>query len=530
MTEIFHKENLQIAKVHSILGGAQIGFNKRDCYNHLRNVHHRQLDGGDAQSVLTYFRKKQAENPQFFYAIQCDEDGRATNFFWVDSRSRTAYEYFGDVVTFDTTYRTNKYDMSFAPFTGVNHHWQSIQFGCALLQDETEATFLWLFETWLQAMGGRHPISIITDQDLAMKGAIAKIFPNTRHRLCLWHIKKKFVEKLSHESSEGINSFFDGFVTSTTNLREFVVKYDQALKRIIDNESDEDFETEHKFRIVNDDEFLLKDAAKLYTRNVFNKFKVQWIQIKHYKVEERECDNEWHSYLVKKRLGEHEQDFMVKIDLTTYKGSCECQNFEFVGILCRHLLKVFSRLDIETIPAHFILPRWRQEANKFRIMDSEDLVKSVGKEESEAVRLSHMYHQATKLACIAAPSKEGYTILMDALNEVSRKLPKISDQPAIIREMSVPLNQDDHTTMETSASPNRDDPCTNILSSQSLLLDTNISKTKGKKKETKSSGRIKSGVELAMETGKRSVTCLSHYFGFVFILRLNIAIAKFYML
>ncbi|GAB2291065.1 hypothetical protein Dimus_038142 [Dionaea muscipula] len=110
-----------------------------------------------------------------------------------------AYDYFGDVVVFDTTYRTNKYNMPFAPFTGVNHHFQSIQFGCALLQDETEDTFIWLFDTWLQAMGGRAPDSILTDQDLAMRGAIAKVFPSTtRHRLCLWHIKKKFGEKLSH--------------------------------------------------------------------------------------------------------------------------------------------------------------------------------------------------------------------------------------------------------------------------------------------------------------------------------------------
>ena len=27
---------------------------------------------------------------------------------------------------------------------------------------------------------------------------MAKIFPQTRHRLCLWHIKKKFPEKLAH--------------------------------------------------------------------------------------------------------------------------------------------------------------------------------------------------------------------------------------------------------------------------------------------------------------------------------------------
>ena len=69
-----------------------------------------------------------------------------------------AYQYFGDVVTFDTTYKRNKYDMPFAPFTGLNHHCQSILFGCALLQDETEQTFVWLFETWLQAMWGKEPI------------------------------------------------------------------------------------------------------------------------------------------------------------------------------------------------------------------------------------------------------------------------------------------------------------------------------------------------------------------------------------
>ena len=49
--------------------------------------------------------------------------------------------------------------MPFAPFTGLNHHCQLILFGCALLQDETEQTFVWLFETWLQAMWGKEPLS-----------------------------------------------------------------------------------------------------------------------------------------------------------------------------------------------------------------------------------------------------------------------------------------------------------------------------------------------------------------------------------
>ena len=70
-----------------------------------------------------------------------DEDFHVQNIFWADARCRSAYEYFGDVVTFDTTYLTNKYDMPFAPFVGVNHHGQSILLGCGLLSSEDTKSF-----------------------------------------------------------------------------------------------------------------------------------------------------------------------------------------------------------------------------------------------------------------------------------------------------------------------------------------------------------------------------------------------------
>ena len=105
---------------------------------------------------------------RIFYAFQMDVDGQLANCFWVDSRSRMSYKYFSDVVTFDPTYLTNRYKMPFVPFTGVNHHQQSILFGCALLWDETEESFVWLLNTWLEAMSGLCPKTIITDQDAAI--------------------------------------------------------------------------------------------------------------------------------------------------------------------------------------------------------------------------------------------------------------------------------------------------------------------------------------------------------------------------
>ncbi|WOH08468.1 hypothetical protein DCAR_0727909 [Daucus carota subsp. sativus] len=78
--------------------------------------------------------------------------------------------------------------MPFAPFTGVNHHRQSILFSCALVSDEREETFVWLFRQWLNCMWNESPRAIITDQDLAIDNAIKKVFPHTHHRYCQWHL------------------------------------------------------------------------------------------------------------------------------------------------------------------------------------------------------------------------------------------------------------------------------------------------------------------------------------------------------
>ena len=52
-----------------------------------------------------------------------------------------------------------------------------------------------MFEIFLEAMGGKHPKTIITDQVKAMKAAIEEVFTNTRHRNCLFHIKTKCYSK-----------------------------------------------------------------------------------------------------------------------------------------------------------------------------------------------------------------------------------------------------------------------------------------------------------------------------------------------
>ena len=73
-----------------------------------------------------------------------------------------------DVVPFDTTYMTNKYDLIFGAFTGVNQHVQSVLFGCGPISNENFETFVWLFTKWLEAMPAIAPKTFINDQDPAM--------------------------------------------------------------------------------------------------------------------------------------------------------------------------------------------------------------------------------------------------------------------------------------------------------------------------------------------------------------------------
>jgi hypothetical protein len=90
---------------------------------------------------------------------------------------------FGDVVSLDSTYTTNQYNMIFVPFTGVNQHLQSVFLGAAFLSNEKIDSYVWLFRNFLKAMGGAAPHLIITDEDASMKAAIGLILSKTTHKL-----------------------------------------------------------------------------------------------------------------------------------------------------------------------------------------------------------------------------------------------------------------------------------------------------------------------------------------------------------
>ena len=85
--------------------------------------------------------------------------------------------------------------MMFVPFTGIDNHNRNVTLGAAILGSETAETYSWLLRAIKNAYGYAPPV-IVTDQDPAMKRAIADVWPESRHRLCMWHIMDKLTTKV----------------------------------------------------------------------------------------------------------------------------------------------------------------------------------------------------------------------------------------------------------------------------------------------------------------------------------------------
>ncbi|XP_052187616.1 protein FAR1-RELATED SEQUENCE 5-like isoform X2 [Diospyros lotus] len=200
--------------------------------NYINQVGRLRLGEGDAAAIQVYFSKMQAFCPSFYFSVDLDEECRLKNVFWVDNRCRQAYKEFNDVFTFDITYLTNRYEMSFASFVGINHHGQSILLGCGIIFNEDTKTFVWLFRRWLECMEDQVPAGIITDQDKAMQNAIEIVFPNTKHRWCLWHILKKLPVKFGNHSCQAyIFSAIHDAVYESQSPREFEKAWNSMIEK-----------------------------------------------------------------------------------------------------------------------------------------------------------------------------------------------------------------------------------------------------------------------------------------------------------
>ncbi|KAG7980357.1 hypothetical protein I3843_05G179200 [Carya illinoinensis] len=331
----------------------------------------------------------------------------------------------GDVITFDTTYLTNAYKMPFAPFVGVNHHGQPILFGCGLISNEDVHTFEWLFESWLKCMNDQPPNAIITDQDKAMQLAIARVFPSSRHRFCLWHIMKKLPEKFgSHSRYDEIKNSLHKCVYDSLSENEFEERWCEMLDTydLCDNAWLGSLYVDRRFWVpayvkctfwagmsttqrsegmnVFFDDYVhsrttLKQFVEQYDSVLkrkeenesiadFSSFNTEIPYISRYPIEKQfqktytianhsylGGDGAKYTYVVADEI-EVSDGFIKRVNYNVsveeedpLNITCSCKLSEFRGILCRHALRILAQLGKTEVPAKYILAHWKKDIKRY---------------------------------------------------------------------------------------------------------------------------------------------------------------------
>uniref|UniRef100_A0A2N9IZA1 Protein FAR1-RELATED SEQUENCE n=1 Tax=Fagus sylvatica TaxID=28930 RepID=A0A2N9IZA1_FAGSY len=460
-------------------GYENVTYNQRDVRNFLEKERRLKCKEGDGQALHDYFVRMQAKNSNFYHALDLDDELRVRNVFWVDARSRAAYESFNDVITFDTTYLTNKYDMPFAPFIGINHHGESIILGCGLLSSEDTDSFVWVFRQWLQSMCDIAPKAIITDQCQAMRRAIEIVFPETVHRWCIWHITMKlpwkslkkngiipslciilrrmsgwlsymrngsdgfpaflnsnfFAGMSSTQRSESMNAFFDGYLHSSTTLKVFVEQFEKAMRNKVEKEILSDFECFKGKLECSSSSPMEKQFQEAYTHEIFKRVRLEFAgrqgcivnelvrggdEVK-YKIEDEACPGKL---------------FEVRFSSSECLVGCVCRMFEFRGILCRHALFVLSQERVTVLPDRYILDRWRKDIKRKHTYVStctDDVQHNPVLE-----RYEKLHRLAVGVLEIGAESVENFNVLEKLLIDLKDNFSRSCDkQPSSQRKNSV---------------------------------------------------------------------------------------------
>ncbi|XP_074302864.1 protein FAR1-RELATED SEQUENCE 5-like [Silene latifolia] len=79
---------------------------------------------------------------------------------------------------------------------------------------------------------GKAPSVILTDQERAIGNAIKKIFPNTHHRLCLWHILKNAGKNLGkHPLWNDISSDLNLAVHDSLEVHDFEIAWKEMVRK-----------------------------------------------------------------------------------------------------------------------------------------------------------------------------------------------------------------------------------------------------------------------------------------------------------
>ncbi|MCI21012.1 protein FAR1-RELATED SEQUENCE 3-like, partial [Trifolium medium] len=194
----------------------------------------------------------------------------------------------------------------------------------------------------------------------------------------------------------------------------FFRQYELALERGFEKEIESDFETISTTAVLKTPSPMENQVAKLYTQKIFLKFQEELVETFAYTANRIEEDGENSIFRVEK-FEDDQKSYTVTLNHSELRANCSCQMFEFSGILCRHVLTVFTVSNVFTIPSHYILKRWTRDAKSGVALD--ECGGDSHARESLTSRYTNLCREAIRYAEDGAVAMETYDAAMGALRE-----------------------------------------------------------------------------------------------------------------
>ena len=149
-----------------------------------------------------------------------------------------------------------------------------------------------------------------------------------------------------------MNVVFKGIVDCHTSIYRFVLQYEKAVESRFD---EEDFRTNQVKPSLWSAYPLERHAQVVYPRTMFKEFR-EHLKLTSYDLKEMETHGTYRLVEIEnpEMPNARRSSYVVCVDASSAVASCNCKLFEFSGILCSHVLKVFMQLKIQCIPLPYI--------------------------------------------------------------------------------------------------------------------------------------------------------------------------------
>ncbi|KAL5706547.1 aspartate transaminase [Ranunculus cassubicifolius] len=254
-----------------------------------------------------------------------------------------------------------------------------------------------------------------------------------RHKWVPTYSKHIFqADMMTAQRSESLHSFFDDYLNRSLSFKEFVNQYEKALVDTREKESYEDLESNQVRHILKSDLPMEKQAADIYTWSMFKEFHKEFCDSFNYVAVETDSVETKRTFLVS-RWGENSNCVVSLHSCSDICVSCSCQYFESMGILCRHILKVFTETNIMLVPDVYLKKRWTKRAKRGIVSDDRNKEMQLEDKNSIAFRYTELCHLALNICAKGAISLKAYQIAKSNILDKIRALEKNAGEDTDIR-------------------------------------------------------------------------------------------------